>query len=146
GTPSPPCCRGGPPRVLAGRVRSGRAKSPHGRPRCRRTRATTTGGRRREALWRRRLRGPGAARGAWSHGLGSEQAADLSGLVRRPAEQELVLLRGGEVAVRLAVEVDPDTTVHVHGRVCDPVPGVGGPQLRDRDLLVGGKPFLETPG
>ena len=48
--------------------------------------------------------------------------------------------------MRLAVEVDADAAVHVHGGVREPVAGVGGPQLRDRDLGVGGQPLVEPPG
>ena len=62
------------------------------------------------------------------------------------AVQELEPLGAGEVAVRLAVQVDAHAAVDVHGGVRDPVAGVGGPELGDRDLGVRGQALVEAPG
>ena len=72
-----------------------------------------------------------------------QHPADEPGLVGGAAQCELLPLGGGEVAVRLAVEVDADAAVDVHRGVRDPVAGVGRPELGDRDLLrSAGSPSL----
>src|SRR5512139_2169159 len=80
-----------------------------------------------------------------SDGLGREQPAHLPSLVGGAAEHELEELGGGEVPVRLAVEVDADAAVHVHGGVRQLVAGVGRPELRRGDLLLGREALLEPP-
>src|SRR5690242_16969561 len=58
--------------------------------------------------------------------LGGQGPADVERLLGGATVEELVPLGRREVPVRLAVQVDPDAAVHVHGRVRDAMTGVGG--------------------
>ena len=67
--------------------------------------------------------------------------ADATQLGRRAAKRELVVLGRHEVPMHVAVHVDADAAVNVHGGVRDPVPGLGCPELRRRDLGLARQPL-----
>jgi tetratricopeptide (TPR) repeat protein/transcriptional regulator with XRE-family HTH domain len=74
-----------------------------------------------------------------------EDRAEPEQLRGGAAERELVAFRGGEVAVQGMADVDAYPAVHVDGGVRDPVTAVGGPELRGRDLGLGGQAGFQPP-
>src|SRR5581483_2660537 len=79
------------------------------------------------------------------HRVRGEHRAEREQLPGRAAELVLDLLAPDEVAVQRVVEVDTQTTVQMLGGVHDPGPAVAGPELRDRDRLVGRPSFGQPP-
>ena len=124
-------------RALSGRAASASTAARASRTR-RRPRPRTMPGPRTAARAGRRPPARAAVRRSRTVIGHAGSAASARPIVQRllggAAAGELEALGGGEVAVRLAVEVDADAAVDVDGGVREPVAGVGRPELRDGHL------------
>src|SRR3954451_4586743 len=80
-----------------------------------------------------------------SDGFVGEELAEVAEVAAAAAEGELELLGPAVVPVQRVVAVDADATVEVLRGAHDPLAGVGGEVLGDRDLLGRGTSGREVP-